>query len=85
MSESKQRGLYKHSFKSSVGVLFMARREKPGRKRIDGDTYADKLMLINLSCCIINSVKSDISINNEQDNEGDSAPVVQLRKNTACE
>lgn len=36
----------------------MAEKErKTGRERIDSDSYADNLMLINVSCCIINSVK----------------------------
>lgn len=59
--QSEERGLHKHAFKSSVGVLFMAVRGKEKgeryRERIDSDSYVDNLMLINLSCCIINSVK----------------------------
>lgn len=49
------------------------------RERIDSDGSADILMLINLSWCIINSVKY-LWINHEQDDEGVFAPVVQPRK-----
>lgn len=83
VSQSRRSGLHKHAFKSSVGVLFMTvrgREEDRGRgERIDSDSYADNLMLMNLSCCIINSVKY-LWINNGQDDEGVFAPVLQLRK-----
>lgn len=66
-------------WESSLWEWEQKKAEKRWRERIDSDSYADNLMLINLSSCIINSIKY-LWINNEQDDKGVFAFLAQLRK-----